>query len=182
MRRLFVLLHGLVLMTTTAMFLHAAPRAPVRPLTIEVLQDRQMQKDVAGCRCSLDEVAEALKRIDAQLAKDPENLRNRIRRGRFLAMGGCYIEAISDFNEVLARRPFHPEARQSRGAVLFMLGEYDRALLDFAEALATRSDDARLKSYIMMCRRAMKEEGFVAHHGFDRYGDFPIWPCPPRPR
>lgn len=181
MRRLFVLVHVLVLLLTTTLILHATPRAPVRPLTIEVLQDRQMQKDIAGCRCTLEELQKALKRIDARLARDPEDLRNRLRRGRFLAMGGYYIDAISDFNEVLACRPYHPEARQNRGVVLFMLGEFDRALLDFAEALATRTDDARLKRYLMMCRRAMKEEGFVAHHGSDRYGDRPIWPCPTWP-
>ncbi len=151
---------------------------PVRPLLIEVLQDRQMQKDMAGCRCTLDQVEKALKRIDAHLEKHPNDLRNRIRKGRFLAMAGCYIEAISEFNEVLVHRPIHPEARQSRGAVLFMLGEFDRALLDFAEALATKTGDSTLKRYIMMCRRAMKEEGFVAHHGFDQYGERPIWPSP----
>ena len=90
--------------------------------------------------------AEAMSRLNAIIAFDPNNPRALIARARFLAKDGKAAEAITDARTVVTGDPQNATARLTLADVLTARGDKDLALVALREGVRAIPDDTRLNA------------------------------------
>jgi TolA-binding protein len=101
-----------------------------QPVEPELLKPALLEKSPAD--------DEALRELDRQLERDPNDATAHYKRGILYAKSGDFRRAVTDFSEVIRANPNDADAFNNRCWARAMLGDLQTALKDCDEALSIR--------------------------------------------
>jgi Tfp pilus assembly protein PilF len=166
MKRTILGLVAWILLATVPASSSLADSQAVRATGKYVMGDHDSKADAR--KMALDDVKGAIQtlrggdpsaakeKLDAILARDPDNLHAILIRARALGDLGKYAEALADLDRALALEPNQARAHMGRGQLLIKTGDTEGALKSFTEALSLDPKNARGYYFTGMAQMKLK--------------------------